>query len=76
LLPVFVLALGYGADRRKFTDSRNVAIVIAILLVYAAILWLQLKVFRLDKGSPPYRPHGQLPRPRFDRAAAVLRRRR
>jgi malonate transporter len=26
-------------------------IVIAMLLVYAVILWLQLKVFRLDKGS-------------------------
>jgi malonate transporter len=88
LLPVFfVLALGYGAGRRKFIDSRNVStlnqlvmvfaipaslfvsistkqrsaitspgtyiagIVIATLLVAAVILWRQLKVFRLDKGS-------------------------
>jgi predicted permease len=87
LLPVFfVLALGHGAGRRKFIDSRNAStlnqlamvfalpaslfvsiscrqrsaiashgtyilvIVIAMLLVYAVILWLQLKVFRLDKG--------------------------
>ena len=82
---LLVLALGYGAGRRKFIDSRNlstlnqlvvsaipaslfvsissgqrsaitshgtyIVIVIAMLLVYAVVLWLQLKVFRLGKGS-------------------------
>jgi hypothetical protein len=51
LVPVLGIAESLEYGKRDRDHSTFIAVVVAMLAVYAVTWWLQLKVFKVDKSS-------------------------